>query len=81
MAREGGVTALFRGSGALVVRGATLSAGQQLGYDGAKTYAKVPSAVAAGQTARRGAVARGGGGLERGAAARSATRDVSSGDA
>ncbi|KAJ1461781.1 mitochondrial carrier domain-containing protein [Pelagophyceae sp. CCMP2097] len=29
--------ALFRGAGALVIRGAMLSAGQQLGYDGAKT--------------------------------------------
>ncbi|KAJ8600504.1 hypothetical protein CTAYLR_010061 [Chrysophaeum taylorii] len=32
--------ALFRGSGALVVRGALLSAGQQLGYDGLKTEAR-----------------------------------------
>jgi len=34
---KGGAAALFRGSSALVVRGATLSAGQTLGYDGAKT--------------------------------------------
>ena len=30
----------MRGTGALVARGATLSAGQQLGYDGMKTYCK-----------------------------------------
>jgi len=35
--REGGAVSLFRGSGPLVVRGALLSAGQTLGYDGTKT--------------------------------------------
>eukprot|EP00630_Chrysocystis_fragilis_P000402 CAMPEP_0197387708 /NCGR_PEP_ID=MMETSP1165-20131217/682_1 /TAXON_ID=284809 /ORGANISM="Chrysocystis fragilis, Strain CCMP3189" /LENGTH=345 /DNA_ID=CAMNT_0042913041 /DNA_START=28 /DNA_END=1062 /DNA_ORIENTATION=- len=35
--------ALFRGSGALVVRGALLSAGQTTGYDGVKTEARAAS--------------------------------------
>jgi hypothetical protein len=30
----------MRGAGVLIIRGATLSAGQQLGYDGMKTYGK-----------------------------------------
>ncbi|CAE8663698.1 unnamed protein product, partial [Polarella glacialis] len=34
---EGGVPALFRGAGPLVVRGGLFSAGQTLGYDGTKT--------------------------------------------
>ena len=38
---EGGMPRLFRGSGCLVVRGACLSAGNFLGYDGAKTIAKL----------------------------------------
>jgi len=35
--REGGVASLFRGASPLVVRGSLFSAGQTLGYDGAKT--------------------------------------------
>jgi len=35
---EGGVRALFKGAGPLVVRGGLFSAGQTLGYDGAKTF-------------------------------------------
>lgn len=39
VARSGGIGALYKGSGPLVVRGATLSAGNQLGYDGLKKQA------------------------------------------
>jgi hypothetical protein len=37
---EGGVRGLFRGAMPLVLRGALLAAGSQLGYDGVKTVAK-----------------------------------------
>lgn len=40
--------ALFRGSGALVIRGAFLSAGQQLGYDGCKTEARKSNYISDG---------------------------------
>ena len=40
IAREGGARALLRGAGPLVARGAALSAGMQLGYDGLKTAVK-----------------------------------------
>lgn len=40
VAKTSGVAGLYKGSGPLVVRGATLSAGNQLGYDGLKKRAK-----------------------------------------
>ena len=38
--KEGGVAAMYRGAGALIVRGALMNAGNTLGYDFTKTYNK-----------------------------------------
>ena len=46
--RDAGLFHLFTGTGVLVVRGSLLSAGQQLGYDGCKTYCKKHSLLQEG---------------------------------
>ena len=40
IARNEGLAALYRGASALVLRGALMNAGNTLGYDGAKTFAR-----------------------------------------
>ena len=52
VAKAGGIGGLYSGCGPLVVRGATLSAGNQLGYDGFKKYIMGPVGMVDGPVAQ-----------------------------